>query len=434
MPQICFVVMGFGKKTDYSATPRTLDLDATYEGIIEPAVKEAGLECIRADKVMHSGVIDKPMYELLLQADLVIADISTANPNALYELGVRHALRPNSTIIMKEIDGKFLFDLNHVATFQYKHLGEDIPAREAKTKARELKALIEAVMAQPKLDSPVYTFLPGLQQPKLSDKEFQAVVATVQAESDSLSQALEAGRKAAAASNSAEARDCFQRAHDIRSKGAQAMVGDGNFGMAAPSDPYIVQQLALHTYKAKSQTKDERVEKLEAARKVIEQLSPDSSTDPETLGIAGAIRKRLYQETDRLEHLDAAIDLYGRGFEVKRDYYNGENYAFCLDWRAARQADAAEADYDRRTARKVRVRIVTSLEPQVADLHTAERADYKWMLATLANTLRALGRDGDQHEQAFRNLKPADWEIETFETGKAYAQKLATAFPAAPRP
>src|SRR5262245_48355995 len=118
--KICFVVMGFGKKTDYSKKPRTLDLDRTYEAIIVPAVKDAGLEPIRADKVKHSGVIDQPMYELLLQADLVIADISTANPNALYELGVRHALRPRSTIIMKEIDGKFLFDLNHLATLQYK--------------------------------------------------------------------------------------------------------------------------------------------------------------------------------------------------------------------------------------------------------------------------------------------------------------------------
>jgi hypothetical protein len=433
MPQICFVVMGFGKKTDYSDTPRTLDLDATYEGIIEPAVTAAGLECIRADKVKHSGVIDKPMYELLLRADLVIADISTANPNALYELGVRHALRPHSTIIMKEIDGKFLFDLNHLATFQYKHLGEDIPAREAKNKTTELKALIDAVLAEQSLDSPVYTFLPGLQQPKLSDAEFQAVVATVKAESDSLSQALEAGRKAAAASNSAGARDHFQRAHDIRCEGIRTVATDANGGGAVLPDPYIIQQLALHTYKAKSQTKEERVEKLEAARKIIEQLAPGSSTDPETLGIAGAIRKRLYQETDRLEHLEAAIELYGRGFEVKRDYYNGENYAFCLDWRAARQSDPAEADYDRRTARKVRARIVTSLEAQLADGHSTERADYKWMLATLANTLRALGRDGDQHEQAFRNLKPADWEIETFETGKAYAQKLATAFPAAPR-
>jgi hypothetical protein len=135
--KLCFVVMGFGKKTDFE-TGRTLDLDATYDAIIRPAVEKTGLRCIRADEVMHSGIIDTEMYEMLLRADLVIADISTGNVNAVYELGVRHALRPNSTIIMKEDKGRLYFDLNHSSTFQYQHLGEDIGAREAARASREL--------------------------------------------------------------------------------------------------------------------------------------------------------------------------------------------------------------------------------------------------------------------------------------------------------
>ncbi len=43
----CFVVMGFGKKTDFE-TGRTLDLDKTYKNIIKPAAIAAGLECKRA--------------------------------------------------------------------------------------------------------------------------------------------------------------------------------------------------------------------------------------------------------------------------------------------------------------------------------------------------------------------------------------------------
>ena len=74
MPKkICFVVMGFGEKPDF-ATSRTLDLDKTYRVIIKKAVEEAGLECIRADDVIHSGTIDAPMYRLLLEADVVVAD------------------------------------------------------------------------------------------------------------------------------------------------------------------------------------------------------------------------------------------------------------------------------------------------------------------------------------------------------------------------
>ena len=61
---------------------------------------------------MRSGIIDVDMYEMLLRADLVVADISTGNANAIYELGVRHALKPRSTIVMKENQGLLQFDLD----------------------------------------------------------------------------------------------------------------------------------------------------------------------------------------------------------------------------------------------------------------------------------------------------------------------------------
>ena len=80
----CFVIQGFGKKTDYT-DGRVLDLDASYE-VIKEAVTSCGVECIRADEILHSGTIDKPMYEQLLGAELVIADLSTYNLNAAFEL------------------------------------------------------------------------------------------------------------------------------------------------------------------------------------------------------------------------------------------------------------------------------------------------------------------------------------------------------------
>jgi hypothetical protein len=97
----CFVVMGFGLKTDY-ATGRMLDLNKSYRLLIKPVVESKGLECIRADEMLYSGTIDQPMYNELLHADVVIADLSTANVNAFYELGIRHAMRPYTTIVMAE--------------------------------------------------------------------------------------------------------------------------------------------------------------------------------------------------------------------------------------------------------------------------------------------------------------------------------------------
>ena len=418
----CFVIMGFGKKTDYGEKVRTLDLDATYHAIIKPAVEDCGLKCIRADEVSQSGVIDLKMYELLLRADLVIADISTANANAIYELGVRHALRPFRTIVMKEEEGKFHFDLNHLATLQYRHLGEDIGFTEARTKRQALSTLVKNVMENEAPDSPVFTHLAALGLKPMNTVDLKRATREAEASADTLGSLVDAGRAAARASQHEEAAKHFRRALDL-----QQAKGTGD--AMPPPDPFVVQQLALSIYKA---GRPNPIEALKAAWDVIEQLSPAESTDPETLGIAGAIQKRLWPQLQGREHLDKAIEFYGRGFELKRDYYNGENYALCLDLRA-KALDAESPDdalYDRLTARKARAKIYESLVASFADPAASERADYKWMLATMANVLYALGNEVEAvtYEDRFRKLQPPPgaWEIGTFEDGKKYAVAIAS--------
>jgi len=431
----CFVVMGFGKKVDYSNTTRILDMDKAYEGLIKPAVVACKLRCIRSDEVKQSGIIDSKMYEMLLQADLVIADISTANPNALYELGVRHALRPYSTIIIKESQGAFHFDLNHLATLQYEHLGADIGSSEARIKTRALKALIKQIMSKPEIDSPVYTFLTNLQKPEMSKKELQNAVHQVEDASAPCAKALSSAREAAAASNHAAARDYFLQ--------ALALISQKSENDPANVDPYILQQLALHMYKAaqpKSKIADEPqraafIAALKAAKRHLEPLRPDESSDPETLGIAGAIEKRLWEQSAdsdkaKLEskaHLDKSIEHYGRGFILTRDYYTGENYATCLDLRARTQSDPKERFYDQMTAQKTRIRIRDELNNRLKARGVKNRPDYRWMLATLANTNFALGEmtDGEKFEKLFRQQKLAQWEMDTFAGGKKYAHEIA---------
>ena len=122
IPPLCFVVQGFGSKTDYT-DGRVLDLDASYD-VIKQAVEKAGLRCVRADEIVHSGTIDIPMYQQLLAADLVIADLSTYNLNAAFELGVRYALRPRATIVVAESKFKSPFDVNHILIRRYEHASE----------------------------------------------------------------------------------------------------------------------------------------------------------------------------------------------------------------------------------------------------------------------------------------------------------------------
>ena len=163
----CFVVMGFGEKTDFQSNPqRVLNLNKTFEYIIQPAVEESGLECIRADTIIHSTVIDKPMYEQLLEADLVIADLSTSNANAIYELGVRHALRPHTTIVMAESNFKFPFDFSHLTILMYEHLGKEIGYGEVVRVKAELKKKIAHLLDNPDVDSPVFLFLRPFRPPR----------------------------------------------------------------------------------------------------------------------------------------------------------------------------------------------------------------------------------------------------------------------------
>ena len=101
MKKTCFVIMGFGVKTDFRSG-RKLNLDKTYEHIIKPVFEELDFHCFRADEIKHSGVIDKHMFEHIVKADFVIADISTLNPNSIYELGIRHAVKKHTTLIIAE--------------------------------------------------------------------------------------------------------------------------------------------------------------------------------------------------------------------------------------------------------------------------------------------------------------------------------------------
>ncbi|MGV7197683.1 tetratricopeptide repeat-containing protein [Xanthomonas axonopodis] len=404
--KVCFVIMGFGKKTDYPSG-RTLDLDATYTEIIKPAIEAAGLKCIRADEIVHSGVIDVRMYELLLRADLVVADISTGNQNAIYELGVRHALRPYSTIIMMENGGSFYFDLNHTSTLTYRHLGEDIGVREAKRVQSSLQRLAESALADPRADSPVYTHLPNLRTPVLTEEQVEEIVI-----------------------ESEKAEIAYFSAHDD----INLQIKNGNFVKASesirevltlrPREPFLLQQLALSIYKSKHPSE---ILSLLEAWALISELKPIHSNDPETLGIAGSIQKRMWNLTKDAECLKLASELYGRGFDVRRDYYTGENHALCLNLLASQTPDDEESTYYRIDARKVREKLKVILNEIVEDPDFLERTDIRWVYASYANTLFGLGdhHNAQKYEKLFyeRATSAAAWEVESYQEGKSLLLK-----------
>lgn len=426
MKKTCFVVMGFGQKIDFQSTPqRTLDLDKTYQYIIKPAVEAAGLACIRADEEIHSGVIDKPMYERLLDADVVVADLSTANANAIYELGVRHALRPHTTIVMAESQFKFPFDLNHVTMLTYTHLGTGIDFGEVMRVQQALKDKITHLVDGGQTDSPVFLFLPQLLAAAKADAAAKAVTQGVPPPASIAAPVAAAAPMAPAVSQRsfAELLDSFRAA-----KAAVAEPADW-VPVAAlvkalrkmqPDDPFLVQQLALATYKAE---RPDKLQALRAAEAILAPLSPATSSDAETVGLWGAVHKRLWEEGGDKADLDKAIRAYQRGFFLKDDHYTGINFAYLLDVRAS-VTTGEEAAADRVLANRYRREVLGLCEtllqdPAIGDqvLNAATRDDPAlqekfasryWILASRAEAAYGLGRDDAQARIADALQAPAE--------------------------
>ena len=96
--RLCYVIMPFGRKIDYR-TGSEIDFDSIYKDIISPSIKQAGLEPWRADEEKVGGIIHKRMFEALILSKYVVADLTTANANVFYELGIRHAFRSTGTVL-----------------------------------------------------------------------------------------------------------------------------------------------------------------------------------------------------------------------------------------------------------------------------------------------------------------------------------------------
>src|SRR4051812_5983638 len=97
-PSLCFVVTPFGMKPDGHGG--SVDFEAIYERLIASAIREAGFEPLRADPELVGGLTERPTFERLILADYAVADLTTANANVFYALGVRHAVRPSSTVLV----------------------------------------------------------------------------------------------------------------------------------------------------------------------------------------------------------------------------------------------------------------------------------------------------------------------------------------------
>src|SRR6185436_3204113 len=150
-----FIVRPFGVKSD-------IDFDAVEEKLIGPALDKLGVTGRTTGEIVGQGNIRTDMFQLLLTADLVVADLSIHNANVFYELGIRHALRDRHTFLLRCNVDKYPFDLQTDRYFTY---NQAAPADSVE----QLKDALRATIDEGKTNSPVFASLPNMKEQNPSD-------------------------------------------------------------------------------------------------------------------------------------------------------------------------------------------------------------------------------------------------------------------------
>lgn len=155
----CFVIMPFGIKPINDPNGGTYDFDKVYRIVIKRAIREAGMDPIRADEQKGSSIIHFDMFRDLRDRSVVLADLSLYNPNVFYELGIRHVLSSAGTVLMCCRGNSDLpFDVKLSRVIFYNYDGISFDWEEVERVIQELReALKEAKKGVP--DSPVHALL-----------------------------------------------------------------------------------------------------------------------------------------------------------------------------------------------------------------------------------------------------------------------------------
>lgn len=329
---LCFVLMPFGKKSAGGEKP--VNFDAVYNKLIKPAIEEAGLEPIRADEEQAGGIIHKPMFERLVLCDYAVADLTAANANVFYELGVRHAAKPRTTVLMfAEGQGRLPFDVAQLRALPYE-IGRNGGPTNCDTMIKLLSDKLKAARGGADKDSPLYQLLDDY--PRISHEKtdvFREQVAYAADIKERLSEARVAGREEVHAVEVSleglmdeEAGVVVDLLLSYRAVGAWADM----IRIYDQIDPALQSTILFreqYAFALNRQGLGERAERV--LKELVEERGPSS----ETLGILGRVYKDRWQKAKAegaivpaSGYLKQAVETYRRGFEADwRDAYPGIN-------------------------------------------------------------------------------------------------------------
>jgi tetratricopeptide (TPR) repeat protein len=360
---LCFVLMPFGTKKDPSGGP-DIDFDRIYEAAIRPGIEAAGMEPIRADEERTGGIIHQAMFERLLLCDYAVADLTTANANVFYELGVRHAARPSTTLAIFASHQRPAFDVNYLRALPYEmaegnRFGPEQAVRLRDSLAERLRQLRSVAHEQSSPDSPIFQLLTDYKAPDIARLKTDVFRDRVQ---------YAAGMKRkladARARNDADALAALEQSL-AESKGG---LGDTEAGVLVDLflsyravqawDLMIQLYERLPAVLRRSVTVREqlafalnRARRRREAIEILEDVVKEQGPSSETNGLMGRVYKDLWAEASEAGSaqaagfLDRAIASYVRGFEADwRDAYPGINAATLLDIKGSEKSLKQKSD------------------------------------------------------------------------------------------
>jgi hypothetical protein len=399
-----------------------MNFDSIYKEVIKPSILDAGLEPIRADEEIAGGIIYKPMFERLMLCDYAICDLTTANANVFYELGIRHAIRPYSTVLICAKGNQQLpFDIRTLRVLYYpiKEESNGTPDDIEKTK-NELKNLIlEIKQSSHRLtDSPLFQLIEDYQPPEIKHLKTDLFLQRVQSSNrlkNEIEDAKEKGGGVVALREIEKSLDIRNTEYDViislflayRSVQAWNEMIELVDNMSKPLAEMVMvqEQLALALNRNGQSTKAEKI--------LLELIEKRGGGSSETFGILGRVYKDRWEKALKENNnkskaagfLNKAIDSYLKGFESDwRDAYPGINAVTLMDIRNSHD--------DKRRIKQILPIVRYAAERRMA----TKKPDY-WDYATLLelaildkNDESTIFTDNMANALAF---SPDKWQVES---------------------
>lgn len=347
MKPLCFVLMPFGKKKD--AAGKEIDFNAVYKDLIRPAIIAADMEPLRADEEVKTGIIHRPMFERLILCDYAIADLTTANANVFYELGVRHGVRPGHTVTIFGEGTNLPFDVTYLRCVPYAISETGVPLNP-KPVQEGITKMLKAARDQAS-DSPVFDLVKDLSPGQVGHESTDVMRERLSKQSvafqDRVQQEQQLADKLTAARQlpKAQAIPAIRAVEDSLGPLLDAPVSAVidlmlSYRAAGATDQMVrIEPLMSVALRRTVMVREQfafalnREKRSAEAEKVLTELIQSNGPSSESYGLLGRIYKDRWQvafEADkRIEargHLTRALDAYTKGFEADmRDAYPGIN-------------------------------------------------------------------------------------------------------------